>query len=321
VRILVTGCDGQIGWELRRTLAGIGNVHAMDRTACDLARPRDLPGIIREAKPDIIVNAAAYTAVDRAEAEEQLAILVNGTAVGIIAEEAHRLGALLVHYSTDYVFDGVKDSPYTEEDLPNPINAYGRSKLAGERAAHQSGCDYLILRSSWVFAARGRNFLRTILRLAHKRDELSVVADQIGAPTWARHIAEATALIVQGACRERSNAEFTSGILHVTAGGAISWYGFAKAILDHATPHRLLSKKPKIRPITTSEYPLPALRPKNSRLAGKRLRERFGITLPQWQEALALCMQDQTLTKDAMDLPASGKGMQGAAIVHSRARA
>ena len=321
MRILVTGANGQIGWELRRTLASIGDVCAMDRRACDLSRPHELPDIVREVKPDVIVNAAAYTAVDKAEAEEQLASVVNGTAVGVMAEEARLLGALLIHYSTDYVFDGAKDAPYTEEDLPNPINAYGRSKLAGERAAHQSGCDYLILRTSWVFATRGRNFSRTILRLARERDDLSIVADQIGAPTWARHIAEATALIVQGACRERSNADFTSGILHVTAGGATSWCGFANAILDQATRHGLLSKKPKIRPITSSEYALPALRPKNSRLAGKRLRERFGATLPEWQEGLALCMQDQVLIEDAMNLPASSKGVQGATVVHPRARA
>jgi dTDP-4-dehydrorhamnose reductase len=245
---------------------------------------------------------------------------VNGTAVGVIAEEAHRLGALLIHYSTDYVFDGAKDCPYTEEDLPNPINAYGRSKLAGERAAHQSDSDYLILRTSWIFAARGRNFLRTMLRLARERDELSIVADQIGAPTWARHLAEATAVIVQGACRERSNADFTSGTLHVTAGGATSWCGFANAILDQALYHGLLSKKPKIRPITSSEYAVPALRPKNSRLAGQRLRERFGITLPQWQEALGLCIA-QVSIEDAMNLPESSKDMHRVAVVLPGARA
>jgi dTDP-4-dehydrorhamnose reductase len=321
MRLLVTGANGQIGCELTRTLASIGDVCAMDRRVCDLSRPHQLPDIVREIKPDVIINAAAYTAVDMAEAEEQLAILVNGTAVGVMAEEARLLGALLIHYSTDYVFDGKKSSPYAEDDLLNPINAYGRSKLAGERAAYQSGADYLILRTSWVFSARGRNFLRTILRLARERDELSIVADQTGAPTWAHHIAEATALIVQGASRERSNADFASGILHVTASGATNWCGFAKAIVDQALRHRLLVKKPNIHAITSLEYAVPALRPKNSRLAGERLRERFGITLPQWQEGLALCMQDRVLIEDAMNLPDSSKGMQRAAVVHPRARA
>jgi dTDP-4-dehydrorhamnose reductase len=294
VRLLVTGANGQVGWELRRSLTTIGDVLAMDRKTCDLSRPRDLPSIIREAKPDVIVNAAAYTAVDKAEDEEGLATLVNGTAVGVMAEETRRLGSPLIHYSTDYVFDGVKESPYTEDDPPNPINAYGRSKLAGERAMGQSASDYLILRTSWVFSARGRNFLQTILRLARERDELSVVADQIGTPTWARHIAHATALIIQHARRERVETDFTSGILNVTARGATNWCGFAEAILDQAMARQgMLRNRPKIHPIASSEYPRPAARPKNSRLAGERLRERFGIALVEWQQALALCIQDE----------------------------
>jgi len=294
VRLLVTGSNGQVGGELRRSLAAIGDVIAMDRTACDLARPGELPRIIQEAKANVIVNAAAYTAVDQAEEEEQLATLVNGVAVGVLATEARKGGALFIHYSTDYVFDGNKDSPYTEDDPPNPINAYGRSKLAGERAARQSGGDYLILRTSWVFAARGRNFLQTVLRLACERDELSIVADQIGAPTWARHIADATALIIQRACRERSEDKFASGILNLTAGGANSWCGFAEAILDQITMNRkgVHWNRPKIRTIASSQYPRPAARPKNSRLAGERLRNRFGIALPEWHEGLALCMQE-----------------------------
>jgi len=291
VRVLLIGANGQIGWELRRTLSSIGDVVAMDRSACDLSRLNDLSGIIRNAKPDIIVNAAAYTGVDKAEKEEELATLVNGTAVGVIAAQARQLAALFVHYSTDYVFDGTKDCPYTEADPPNPINAYGRSKLAGERAVTQSAADYLILRTSWVFAARGHNFLRTILRLARERDELSIVADQIGAPTWARHIADATRLIVHRACRERVNDKFASGILNVTAGGATSWCGFAEAIVNHAMEQGLLRNRPKVRPIATSEYPTPAARPKNSRFAQDGLRKRFGIALPEWQQALVLCMR------------------------------
>ena len=299
MRTLLTGANGQLGWELRRSLASISDVVAMDRRTCNLAQLESLPKIIRECKPDVIVNAAAYTAVDKAEDEEELATLVNGTAAGVMAEEARRLGALLIHYSTDYVFDGAKDTPYTEDDPPNPINVYGRSKLAGDRAIGQAATVYLILRTSWVFAARGHNFLQTILRLARERDELTVVTDQIGAPTWACDIADATARIIQGAAGDRVDAKFASGILNVTARGATSWSGFAEAILDHAMARQdLLRKKPNVCPIASSEYPRPAARPKNSRLAGERLRERIGITLPEWQQALALCMQDDALRRE-----------------------
>jgi dTDP-4-dehydrorhamnose reductase len=293
--LLVTGAYGQIGWELRRSLAAVGDVLAVDRTNCDLSRPREITRIIREAKPNVIVNAAGYTAVDKAENEKELATLVNCTAVGEMAGEARRLRALFIHYSTDYVFDGTKASPYTETDPPNPINAYGRSKLAGERAIVQSGSDYLILRTCWVFAARGHNFLLTILRLARERDELSVVADQIGTPTWARHIADATALIVQGACRERAKADFTSEFLHLAAGGATSWYGFADCILEQAMERGLLRNRPKLHPIESQRGLRPAQRPKNSRLSGEHLSRRFGIVLPEWQQGLSLCMQDEAL--------------------------
>ncbi len=297
MRLMLTGANGQVGWELTRSLKPLGEVIAFDRKGCDLSRPVDLPHIIRELKPDIIVNAAAYTAVDKAEEEEQLATVVNGVAVGVLADEAQKSGALLVHYSTDYVFDGKKGSPYTEDDLPNPINSYGRSKLAGERAIGESGGDHLILRTCWVYAARGHNFLRTVLRLAQERDELRIVADQVGAPTWAREIADATAHIVQRACGEREMGEFISGVLNLTAAGATSWYGFAEAILDQAMSRGLQRNKPKIHPILSLEYPRPAVRPKNSCLAGERLRERFGISLANWQQALALCMQDETLSE------------------------
>src|SRR5579864_1432269 len=204
----------------------------MDRNACDLSRPQELSRVIRDVKPDVIVNAAAYTAVDKAEEEEELATKINGTAVGAIAEEARKLGALLVHYSTDYVFDGTKSAPYAEDDPPHPINAYGRSKLAGERAIEECDGRYLILRTSWVYATRGHNFLRTILRLAGERDELRIISDQIGAPTWAREIADSTAVITQQALNERECGGFFSGIFNVTASGATSWYGFAEAILQ-----------------------------------------------------------------------------------------
>jgi dTDP-4-dehydrorhamnose reductase len=292
VRLLVTGADGQIGWELRRSLMPLGEVVAMDRKACDLTNLRDLPRIIRAAAPDIIVNAAAYTAVDKAEEEEPQATLINGTAVGVLAEEARKLGALLIHYSTDYVFDGTKTTPYTEDDLPHPLNAYGRSKLSGERAIDQCGGNYLILRTSWIYATRGRNFLLSVLRLARERDELRMVADQIGTPTWAREIADATATIAQQARREREQGVFKSGLFNVTAAGETSWFGFAEAILGQG-PARLA--KPKVHPISSQEYPLPAPRPKNSCLAGDRARARFGVAPIDWKQALTRCMADSAL--------------------------
>ena len=299
MRLLVTGADGQVGWELRRSLTPLGEVIAMDRNTCDLSRPQNLPRIIRETHPAIVVNAAAYTAVDKAEEEEALATTINGVAVGVIADEMRRLGALLIQFSTDYVFDGTKAAPYTEDDAPHPINAYGRSKLAGERAIEQCGGDHLILRTSWVYAARGRNFLNTILRLAHERDELRIVVDQIGAPTWAREIADATASITRQALGERERGDFSSGIFNVTALGAISWCGFAEAIVAQVTPRAGTQARPKVHPISSADYPVLAARPKNSLLAGERVRQRFGITLADWRRALARCMQDMKL----LDVP------------------
>jgi dTDP-4-dehydrorhamnose reductase len=290
VKLLVTGADGQVGWELRRSLLPLGEVIAMDRNACDLSRPQDLPRIIRETHPDIVVNAAAYTAVDKAEEEEMLATMINGAAVGVIAEEARKLGALLIHYSTDYVFDGTKAVPYTEEDARHPINAYGRSKLAGERTIEQCGGDHLILRTSWIYAARGRNFLNTVLRLARERDELRIVADQIGAPTWAREIADATASIARQARQEAEQGGFKSGIFNVTAAGATSWFGFAEAIVAQTKLRSGAQTGPKVHPISSANYPVPAARPKNSRLTGDRVRERFGIALTDWKQAMVRCM-------------------------------
>jgi len=294
VRLLLTGTDGQVGWELRRSLAPLGDVIAVDRNACDLSRLQDIPRVIQEARPDIVVNAAAYTAVDKAEEEEALATTINGVAVGVIAEEARKLSALLIHYSTDYVFDGTKAGPYTEDDTPHPINAYGRSKLAGERAMEQCGGSHLILRTSWIYAARGRNFLNTVLRLARERDELRIVADQIGVPTWAREIAGATASIARQARGERDRGNFASGIFNVTAAGTTSWCGFAEAIVAQMQL-RAGARGPKVLPISSADYPVPAARPKNSRLAGDRVRERFGIALADWKQALARCMQDTNL--------------------------
>jgi dTDP-4-dehydrorhamnose reductase len=290
--LLVTGADGQVGCELRQSLAPLGQVIALDRAACDLARPAEVARILRAATPDVIVNAAAYTAVDRAEQEEELATLINGTAVGEIAQAARQLGALLIHYSTDYVFDGRKDAPYAEDDVPSPISAYGRSKLAGERAIAQCGGRYLIVRTSWIYAARGHNFLKTVLRLARERDELSIVDDQIGAPTWARDLAAATAAMTRQARQEIARDDFESGLFHVTGSGATSWFVFAKAVVKQAEQYGLLARKSKIVPIASSEYPVAATRPKNSRLSGARARHRFQIALPEWEQSLAVCMRE-----------------------------
>lgn len=292
MRLLVTGASGQVGWELSRSLTPLGEVVALDRRQCDFSRPELLPSLIRSINPDVVVNAAGYTAVDKAEHEEKLATTVNGTAVGVIAEESRKAGILLVHYSTDYVFDGVKQTPYTEDDAPNPINAYGRSKLAGDIAIRQADGAYVVLRTSWVYASRKHNFLRTILRLARKGEDLRIVADQIGAPTWARDIADATALIIQAVRLEQAQGPFASGVFNLTASGATSWYEFAKAILEDANRHALLQRMPQLEPISSGEYPTPAARPKNSRLAGDRLSKRFGIALPHWKQGLALCIDE-----------------------------
>lgn len=276
-RILLTGRNGQVGWELERSLQPLGHVLAYDRAGLDLADPDRLRAVVREVRPDIIVNPAAYTAVDKAEAEPDTAITINGTAPGILAEETKRLGALLVHYSTDYVFDGRKDGAYTEDDRPNPINTYGRSKLAGEQAIQASACRHLILRTSWVYGLRGHNFLRTILRLAAERDELRIVADQMGAPTWSRMIAEATSALLAA-------PHPPEGLFHLTAGDSTSWHGFAAAIVDHA------GVTTRVTPITTAEYPLPAGRPANSRLSCGRLASQTGIALPDWRLVLDLCL-------------------------------
>jgi len=294
VNLLLTARTGQVGAQLVAALAPLGTVIALEHSKFDLSRPDGLPSIIRGIAPDVIVNAAAYTAVDDAEREEGLATTVNGTAVGVIAEEARRTGALLVHYSTDYVFDGRKDAPYVEDDPPCPINAYGRSKLAGETAIREVGGAHVVLRTSWVYGARCRNFLRTILGLLRERDELRIVADQIGAPTRATEIAETTAAIIAAAGRERLEGRFAPGLFHLTTAGATSWHGFAAQILDSARECGLLpaGRAPRLVAVTTEEYPRPAARPKNSQLAGELLKKRFGLALPPWQEGLSRCLEE-----------------------------
>ena len=286
MKILLIGKNGQVGWELQRSLLLLGEVISLDRSECDLSCPESIPAIIQSIKPDVIVNAAAYTAVDKAEEEELLATTVNSVSVGVIAEEAKKLNALFVHYSTDYVFDGLKSTPYTEDDKTNPVNAYGRSKLAGEKAIQASGCHYFIYRTSWVFASRGSNFIKTMLRLAAERDELKVVSDQIGAPTSAELIADITAFCLYRVTLNDSLIEQVSGIYHLAPAGETSWHGLAKYAITKArdSDMKLRVTPDKIHPIATSEYPMPAKRPANSRLNCKKLCKAFTLVIPRWQE-------------------------------------
>jgi dTDP-4-dehydrorhamnose reductase len=291
-RILVTGCTGQVGSELVRALMPLGMVVIPDRKTFDLENPRALAATIIESRPDVIVNAAAYTAVDKAEEQTNLAMKLNSEAPAELAGAARTIGALLVHYSSDYVFDGKSNAPYVEEDTPNPSSAYGRSKLAGEEAIRSSGADHVILRTSWVYAARGNNFLRTILRLAAEREELRIVADQIGAPTWARLIADSTALILWQDLYRRHQGTFNSGTFHLTAAGAASWHQFASAIVTCARERGAALKCRTILPISTGDYPLPAQRPHNSRLAGKKLSEHYRLEMPRWEACMTLCIEE-----------------------------
>ena len=273
MRILLTGRNGQVGWELERSLGPLGEVIATDRAVLDLGDPESIRRVVREAWPAVIVNAAAYTGVDRAESEPEAAMRINGAAPGVLAAEARRLGALLVHYSTDYVFDGAKEAPYTEKDRTNPLNVYGKSKLEGEQAIAASGCRHLVLRTSWVYSARGNNFLCTILRRAREQPELRVVNDQIGAPTSAAAIARATAAVLRHDRRE--------GIFHMSASGKTSWHGFAEAIVARA------GLATRIVGIRSEDYPCVARRPRNSLLDNAKLNGAFGIVLEDWRRPLA----------------------------------
>jgi dTDP-4-dehydrorhamnose reductase len=291
-RLLLLGVNGQVGHELARTLAPLGELVVPDRSSYDFARPASLAVAVADAKPDIVVNAAAYTAVDRAESEASNATAVNAEAPASLARAAQSCGALLVHYSTDYVFDGSKAAPYDEDDTPAPLGVYGRTKLEGENAIRASGADHLIFRTSWVYSARGQNFLLTMLRLAAEREQLRVVADQIGAPTWARTIAAATASALTYDLARRRRGEFESGVFHLTASGATSWHGFATAIIAGARARGATLACREVIPISTAEYPTPARRPGNSRLAGERFRLRYGVRVPAWDEALNTCLDE-----------------------------
>jgi dTDP-4-dehydrorhamnose reductase len=267
-------------------------VIALDRHGLDLANPDSIRRAVREHKPNLIVNTAAYTAVDKAEEESDLAMAINGIAPGIFAEEASRLNAAMVHYSTDYVFDGMKDGPYAEDDLPNPLNVYGKTKLAGERAIQVVGVPHLIFRTSWVYGARRKNFLLTMLRLTKERDEIRVVDDQIGAPTWCRMIAEATALaLARLALSERGNwDEGVTGTYHMTAAGETTWYGFTKEIIVKHGPCENGTKS--LKPVKTGEYPAIASRPKNSVLSNDKLLRSIGVQLPDWRKGVELCLEE-----------------------------
>jgi dTDP-4-dehydrorhamnose reductase len=304
LKILLTGKNGQVGYELARSLQGLGHVIALDRSQMDLANLDQVRSVIRSVQPDLIVNPAAYTAVDKAESEPALALRINGEAPGLMAQEAARLGAVMIHFSTDYVFDGSKSGPYAETDATGPLSVYGSSKLAGEQAIIDSGATHVILRTSWVYGMRGKNFLLTMLRLSEERDALRVVADQVGAPTWCRTLADTTAHIVAQAHGIRARGAHDagaggagaaayhdwwrqrSGIYHLTCQGQTSWHGFTQAILQQAGR----SAKCQLTPIPAAEYPTPAKRPANSVLSCAKLIDTF-CALPDWQTALTLCME------------------------------
>lgn len=283
MKILVTGKNGQVGHALLTSLADLGEIIALDRAQLDLADLDAIRQTVRAVSPDLIINAAAYTAVDQAETESALAMRINGDAPGVLAEEAKKIGAALIHYSTDYVFDGSKVGAWMEDDMPAPLSVYGRSKLAGEQAIAATGVAHLILRTSWVYGLQGKNFLLTMLRLAQTRPELSIVNDQFGAPTWSRTIADVTAQIV----RQHTKINEHSGVFHMSAGGCTSWYGFAQKIFAHPS----IQDKPLLHPIPTADYPLPARRPQNSALNTTKFQQIF-CSLPQWDEALAHCLQE-----------------------------
>lgn len=287
VRILLIGASGQLGFELRRALSPLGAVLAVGRRECDLTDTKGLRTIIGQYQPGIVVNAAAYTAVDRAETDVDNATLVNETAIRVIGEEAHRIGACVVHYSTDYVFDGEKSGFYTEQDATSPKNVYGRSKLAGEVALRSACPESIIFRTSWVVGVHGANFAKTMLRLAKERDNLKIVADQVGAPTSAALIADVTAQVL-GRLRRESRSGFPFGVYHLAADGETNWCDYARFVVAAARDagQTLRAGPEHIAPIRSDEYPTPAARPKNSRLDTTKLRSTFNLHLPPWQEGL-----------------------------------
>lgn len=292
MKILLTGKNGQLGFELQRSLAPLGEVFAVDRQTCPLHDEVALQTLLEHLQPDVIVNAAAYTAVDRAEGDAAAAFAVNARGAEILGQHAARTGALVVHYSTDYVFDGSKDGAYGEADPVNPQSVYGASKLAGEQALQASEARHLILRTSWVFGAHGGNFAKTMLRLAAEREQLGVVADQFGAPTSAALLADVSAHLLREATGHWRGA-FPYGVYHLAAGGVTNWHEYACCVIEAARAAGLPIRAPlaHIRPLTTSEYPTPAKRPANSRLDTRKLRQTFGLHLPNWQQGLNHVLQ------------------------------
>ena len=291
MKILLLGKNGQVGWELQRTLASLGQVIALDAAELDLSHADAIRKLVQAIRPDIIVNAAAHTAVDKAESEPELAMAINGIAPGVLAEEARKLGAFLVHYSTEYIFDGRKQGAYVEDDTPNPLSVYGKSKLAGEQAIRAAGCMHLILRTSWVYGSRGKNFMLTMLRLARERNELRIVDDQTGAPTWSRSLAEVTALILSQLYAPGANSEVlvqACGTYHLTSSGSVSWHGFAAEIMRMAT----VQPMPSLVAIPSREYPTPAARPMNSVMSNDKLMRTFGLAAGDWRDNLQLCLQE-----------------------------
>lgn len=292
--ILLFGCNGQVGSELQPSLQPLGKVVALDVNSSefcgDFTKPEAIAETIRRVKPDVIVNAAAYTAVDKAESEPDLAFLINAQTPGILAQEAENIGAWLIHYSTDYVFDGSGDQPWKETDAPNPLNVYGASKLQGERNIAANCSKHVILRTSWVYAAQGANFAKTMLRLAQERESLSVVDDQVGAPTGAKFLAELTANIIPRLMQDAS----LTGLYHAVAAGETSWYGYARFVIDCARKQGIAIKvrDENIRPVTSDQFPALAKRPANSRLETNKLREALGINFPGWQTGVAEILDD-----------------------------
>ncbi len=292
MRMLVTGGQGQIGWELQGCLPPLGEVIAVDIAECDLTQSAQVSALVRRVKPDLIINTAAHTAVDRAESEPALAQTLNADVPALLADEARALGAALIHYSTDYVFDGAKTTPYVETDPVNPLSVYGRTKLAGEQAVAAAGIPHLILRTSWVYGMRGNNFLLTMMRLARTRPELRVVADQRGVPNWSHTLADATRAVIaaaqqRGGVREALAAQ--GGLFHLTCSGPTTWHGFAAAIVDRLADNGDAPRVP-VTPIATSDYPTAAARPANSVLDGGHLAREWGVQLPHWRLAFDQCL-------------------------------
>ena len=293
-RIVLLGATGQVGWELSRSLQPLGEVRVLGRDQVDFTHPAGLAARVAREAPDVIVNAAAYTAVDQAEKEASIALQVNGESPGALARAARESGALLIHYSTDYVFAGTGTRAWQNTDPVDPQNVYGQSKLAGERAIAEAGGDWLVFRTSWVYAARGKNFVRTMLKLGAERETLRVVADQIGAPTSARLIADATAQALTVAMAERHSGRFKSEVHHLCASGSTSWHGFAQRLFERwraVAPHAPLALR-TLEAIPSSDYPTPARRPLNSRLDCAPFEDRFGLALPAWQQGLEAVLQE-----------------------------